>query len=262
MSHNRCCNAVPRPRDASRLGWKAFSSTVQEPSDAGHERKALQVRALVASGSGRYSDPWHPYPETSPLIAAVLDDAGFTVEIDDEVDRAMTRLSAVDLLVVNAGDPWRSEDRSRAPSAAIDGLAAALDRGIGVLAVHAALASLRDYPEWAPAIGAMWVPGSSWHPPGGVTVVRGRSLPDGSAVEDVMVDDEQYLRLQALGRSTTVAEHDVDGERSPAAWARQVGASRIAVDTLGHDARSYESASHRVLMQQLASWVTEPNRIP
>lgn len=222
----------------------------------------MHVRALIASGSGRYADPWHPYAETSPLLAEVLDDTGFTVEIDDEVDRAMTRLSDVDLLVVNAGDPWRAEDRSRAPAAAIDGFQAALDRGIGVLAVHAALASLRDFPEWAPAIGAMWVPGSSWHPPGGPTVVRGLRLPDGSAVEDVVVDDEQYLRLQPLGRSTTVAEHDVDGSRYPAAWVRQVGSSRIAVDTLGHDTRSYESASHRALVRRLANWVTEPNRTP
>lgn len=218
------------------------------------------MKTLIASGSGRYSDPWHPYDRTSPLIADVLTSAGFETTIDDDVDQAMTRLDGVDLLVVNAGDPWRSDQPGGAPRAAIDGLAAALERGVGVIAFHAALASLRDYPDWAPAIGAVWLPGVSWHPPHGRTVVRGLGLPDGSPIQDVDVDDEQYLRLQRLGRSEVVAEHEIDGERSPAAWVREFGGSRVAVDALGHDERSYESASHRVLIAQLAEWVTAPTR--
>ncbi|SKC57750.1 ThuA domain-containing protein [Plantibacter cousiniae] len=212
------------------------------------------MKALIASGSGRYADPWHPYARTSPLIAEVLETAGFAVEIDEDVDRAMTRLEGVEVLVVNAGDPWRSEDQGRTPAAAIDGFAEALGRGVGVLAMHAALASLRDYPDWAPTIGALWLPGVSWHPPMGPTVVRGLASPAGGPLGDIPVDDEQYLRLQPVGRSTTVAEHDVDGERFPAVWVREVGTSRVAVDALGHDERSYASAEHRALLAALARW--------
>ncbi|WP_431030590.1 ThuA domain-containing protein [Plantibacter sp. RU18] len=216
------------------------------------------MKTLIASGSGRYADPWHPYDRTSPLIAEVLSTAGFETTIDDDVDQAMTRLDGVDLLIVNAGDPWRSDQPGDAPCAAIDGLAAALERGVGVIAFHAALASLRDYPEWAPAIGAVWLPGVSWHPPSGRTVIRGLRFPDGAPVHDLEVDDEQYLRLQRLGPSGVVAEHEIDGERFPAAWVREHEASRVAVDALGHDERSYESAGHRALIAQLAQWVTEP----
>lgn len=215
------------------------------------------MKALIASGSGRYADPWHPYATTSPLIADVLGTAGFTVEVDEDVDRAMTRLAGVELLVVNAGDPWRSEDQGSAPAASVDGLAEALDRGIGVLAMHAALASLRDYPDWAPAIGALWLPGVSWHPPMGRNVVRGLTLPDGSPLGDFAVEDEQYLRLQPVGRCAVVAEHDVEGERFPAVWTRTVGSSRIAVDALGHDERSYTSPGHRALLADLARWAAD-----
>lgn len=214
------------------------------------------MRALIASGTGRYEDPWHPFPRTSPLLAGILREGGFDTEID-EVDAAMHRLDGFDLLVVNAGDPWRnSESEESTPAASVDGLREALDRGIGVLAMHCAVASLRDYPEWAPAIGGMWVPGASFHPPAGDTRITGLELPDGTEIADFELFDERYCRLQALGQSTAVAEHEAPAGRESTAWVRQSGRSRIAVDTLGHDERSYDSAGHRAFITALAHWTT------
>ncbi len=213
------------------------------------------MRALIASGTGRYADPWHPFTRTSPRIADVLSESGFDVTIDDDVDRAMRALSEVDLLVVNAGDPWRAEQAGAAPSEdSIHGLAAALERGIGVLAFHCAVASLRDYPEWAAAVGAIWLPGLSHHPPFGRMDVAGTVMPDGGRVRDFTLDDERYCRLQRIGSSQIVATHAGDGSAEPAAWVRDVGPSRIAVDVLGHDERSYDSAGHRSLIDQLSRW--------
>ena len=114
------------------------------------------MRTLIVSGSGRYADPWHPYAETSACMAGLLQDLSHEVAIDEDVDAAMTRLADVDLLVVNAGDPWR-DDPTRLPedSPGPRGFAAALERGMSVLALHSAVATLRDYSEWAPAIGGM-----------------------------------------------------------------------------------------------------------
>ncbi|MDY0908839.1 ThuA domain-containing protein [Microbacterium sp. CFBP9034] len=219
------------------------------------------MRALIASGSDRYADPWHPFARTSALVADVLEESAFDVAIEHDVDLAMGSLAGVDLLVVNAGDPWRAHDQEDPPPAAsIDGFAHALERGIGVLALHCAVSSLRDYPEWAPAIGAMWVPGLSFHPEHGPTQVTGIHLPDGTRIEDFTVSDERYCRLQRIGRSTVVAEHAGTAVAEPTAWVRTVGASRVAVDVLGHDERSYESAGHRLLIRQLARWaVDSPN---
>ena len=46
------------------------------------------MRALIASGSGRYGDPWHPFPETSVLVARILTEAGFDTTVDDDVAAA------------------------------------------------------------------------------------------------------------------------------------------------------------------------------
>ena len=82
------------------------------------------------------------------------------------------------------------------------------------------------------------------------------TLPDGGEVQDFDVYDERYSRLQAIGERHVVAEFDVDGERMPAAWVRTHAASRVAVDVLGHDARSYSSTGHRDLITRLARWST------
>ncbi|MDJ0334069.1 ThuA domain-containing protein [Salinibacterium sp. G-O1] len=216
------------------------------------------MRALIASGTGRYADPWHPFPRTSPILAAALEDRGFIVQIDDDVDHAMRSLDDVDLLVVNAGDPWRNDPGSQPPATSIEGLRAALERGIGVLAMHCAVASLRDYPEWAPAIGAMWVPTLSSHPPADDAHVQGLTMPDGTPVAGFELFDERYCGLQFLGRSVVVAEHEGLVATEPTAWVRHFDASRVAVDVLGHDERAYASPGHLALIGQLASWAAQP----
>ena len=77
-----------------------------DPSQA----QPASPRAVIATGTGRYGDPWHPFSETSARIAALLRDDGWDVTVDDDVDRALAHLDGFDLLVVNAGDPWRNED--------------------------------------------------------------------------------------------------------------------------------------------------------
>ncbi len=213
------------------------------------------MHALIASGAGRYADPWHPFPQTTPLLADILRAADFDVSVDDDVDRALVDLNGVDLLVVNAGDPWREDaEPVAAPSNA--GLEAAVAQGLGILAMHCAVASLRDYASWASLIGAVWLPTVSYHPPLGDTTVTGLKMPDGSAIPDFDLTDERYCRLQQIGPRQVVAEHPGDNSPEPAAWIREHSRTRIAVDVLGHDERSYASPGHRDLLQRLVRWAT------
>lgn len=208
----------------------------------------MAVRTVILSGTERYADPWHPFTETTARLTGILRGIGHDVTVREDVDAAMSSLVDADLVVVNAGDPWRGGERG-ADAAALAAFDAALDRGIGVLAMHCAVASLRDYPRWAGAVGAVWLPTLSFHPPFGRIVV------DVEGGAPFAVEDERYCALQATGDRDVVAWHDGEGgHREPTAWRRVVGRSRVAVDALGHDARSYDAPGHVALVADLATW--------
>ncbi|MGK9146031.1 ThuA domain-containing protein [Plantibacter flavus] len=215
---------------------------------------------LIATGTGRYSDPWHPLETTTQLIANAFAEAGDEVETTDQVDEALTRLADVDVLVVNAADPWRNGEtgRGQAPGAA-DGLSAALARGIGILSIHNAVSSLRDYPEWRAAIGGAWVPGRSGHPelgPATITVTD-EDHDVTSGIETFELVDERYSDLDIDHDVHVLLSHRIDDRVQPAAWTREHLQSRIVVSTLGHDPRSFESPEHRRFLVQAAHWAHE-----
>lgn len=218
--------------------------------------------ALILSGAGRYADPWHPFPDTSAALGGLLTEAGFAVEQSTDVDGSLQRLDGVDLLVVNTGDPWRNGETGRgAPTAALAGLDAALERGIAVLVQHTGVTSLRDYPSWAAAVGAVWLPEISGHPPLTEFEVRltDAGVSTGGLLEgqdDFTLADEQYTFLQRVGPAEVLAEHTHAGEQHPVVWVRRHGKARIAVDLLGHDLRSYDSPEHRRLLHSLVAWLT------
>lgn len=227
------------------------------------------MRALILSGAGRYADPWHPYPETSARLASLVGEAGYDVEVRDDVDAALATLGEdVRLLVVNAGDPDGPDASGvepatgRAAAAAAAGvddgaLEAAIGRGVGMLAMHSAASSLRDYPAFHRAIGGRWEDVVSWHPPFGeahVHVVGNHAIREG--LGDFTVDDERYTSLRLHDVIEPIAEHEEGGFRHPLVWARELGRSRLVYDALGHDTRSYDSAEHRALIERALEWLS------
>ena len=70
------------------------------------------TNALVVSGGGRFSDPWHPFAETSAALRAILRGRGYAVNISDNADAGLATLRSgrlPSLLVLNIG--WYGPDR-------------------------------------------------------------------------------------------------------------------------------------------------------
>jgi type 1 glutamine amidotransferase len=212
------------------------------------------TRSLILSGGGPYADPWHPFAATSERIAGVLTALGHHVEISDLVTERVADLRGWDLIVVNAASGPEAD-----PSAAHDGLMAALDRGLAVLAIHVGACTLLRLPEWESVTGAAWIGGRSMHPKVGpcrIITYPGRH-PICAPVADFDITDERYAYLRTAPDIVPLAAHEHMGELHPLLWARVREKSRIVTDLLGHDERSYDSPEHRQLISRAARWLTQ-----
>jgi uncharacterized protein len=211
------------------------------------------TRSLILSGGGAYADPWHPFAATSVRIAGLLTALGHEVEVSESVADSVADLRGYDLVAVNAAAGPDADT-----SAARAGLAAALDRGIGVLAVHVGGCGLLRLPEWESVTGAAWVAGRTTHPKTGpcriVTYPQRHDIC--APVGDFDLTDERYSWVRTAADVVPLAAHEHAGELHPLLWARTYHGSRVVTDLLGHDERSYDSPAHRELIARAARWLT------
>jgi hypothetical protein len=209
---------------------------------------------LLAGGTPPYVDPWHPFAATSDSLAEVAAGLGWHVERADAVaERLAAGLDDVDVLLVNAPAPETPLEPGLA-DAADAALGAFLDRPVGVLALHIGTTALLGLPRWRSVTGARWVPDVSGHPPLGPCTARG--LDDPRVPGDLELVDERYTDLELTGDRTVLVDYEGEGGRThPLVWAREVGDVRVVADTFGHDPRSFESATHRALLERCLRWV-------
>lgn len=223
--------------------------------------------ALLLSGTGRYSDPWHPFEKTSAAIAGLLEDHGLAVETADDVDSALERLSdpsaSPDLLVVNVGLP-RDGGASPGTEGAQAGLNAWVAGGRPLLALHSSSTSFVDSESWEKALGGHWVRGVSMHPEyGPAQILLEGSFPVG--VPDFTVDDERYSWLRTSADVVVHARHEHEGHLHPLIWSLErpvehpagSATARSFYDALGHDAASYKSPERRELLTRAVDWLLE-----
>jgi hypothetical protein len=231
-------------------------------------------RALILSGGGDYTDPWHPFTETSEALGALVQAAGFEVDPAVQVDRELAALlpdpdapphpfapviapqPVPDVIVLNAG---RGDDPAPPSPAAQAGLLRYLAQGGGLVVLHAATMLWADWPEWERIIGGRWVSGVSWHPDFSAAEVLLRPEPhpvttELASREPFTVYDERYSDLSRLEGNDEAAWHEYSGVRHPLVWTRHYGAARVVVDLLGHDLRSYGSAERRALLIGEVRW--------
>jgi uncharacterized protein len=211
--------------------------------------------ALVVSGGGRFSDPWHPFAQTSAALEEALHDRDYTVTLSDDADDVLARLPTgplPSLLVLNIG--WYGPDRFAEPAA--EGLVAALHAGLPTLLVHSTLTAFPDWPLWAQIAGGGWTYGTTYHPDYGAGVALGNpEHPLTAGLNRLSITDERYTKMWLDEASAVFLEHEEEGQRHPLAWTRTWGASPIVADALGHDAGAYQTEGRRTLLQRELDWL-------
>lgn len=253
---------------------------------------AGRPRVLVLAGRDRYSDPWHDTAATSYRVARALetDPAGAVGEVvvRSTFPDALDDLAGFDLLVVDtAGTPRGPGPRAEraggadgsvvgSASGAVSGsaedaawaplheaLRAYADAGRPVLGLHQSALSFADSPHWERILGGRWVEGRSMHPPiddATFTLVAGDGHPLVAAlaeggVRQVEAFDERYALLDVADDVEVLAVHEHEGRAEPVVWVNRAGGLRVVYDALGHDVRSYDSASRTALLRAEVAWL-------
>ena len=185
------------------------------------------ARVLILSGGGRYSDPWHPFPKTSQIIASALTEAGHEVEVSDRVEQRLSELApgSIDVLITDIGNAaadnvevpaWDEPDPERYATA-MQNLVAYRDSGGALVGVHVSSTAWPDEPEWANFLGGRWVRGTTMHPPLGPASIEviDRDHPVTSGVASFETEDEKYTYLHVHEGVRVLAQHTYEGEPQP-----------------------------------------------
>ncbi len=211
-------------------------------------------RAVLFSGGGDYTDPWHPFTETSAVIADVLRASGFAVLTVMEVEEMGEVLQRDDLLVVNAGGGQQAHPQDDALVSVLAGHPG------GTLALHVAATLFPSSTSWEHRLGGRWVRGRTMHPArGDVRLIRDADVVDDELPDVIDTVDEAYSWLRVSTASRVLYRQDHAGERHPVVWTHVDSGVRAAYCALGHDVESYDSPEVRALVAYLARWAVTPD---
>ncbi|WP_449063880.1 ThuA domain-containing protein [Planomonospora algeriensis] len=214
------------------------------------------ARNLILSGG-----PFHDFPATSAALAETLAEVGVESDVTDDITGGLADAPEYALITVNAlrcrmtpdhlaphRDRWGLELPPQARTALLDHL----ERGGGLLCMHAASICFDDWQGWPRVLGGRWEWPKSHHPPLGWTTVRVHGdHPIVEGLRDFDLVDEVYSDLTILPDVTPLAS----SMGQPLVWARPVRRGRLVYDALGHDTRSYDNPVHRTLLRRAAQWL-------
>lgn len=209
----------------------------------------------MVSGAGPYADDWHDFPATSARTAEIVAELGYTVEISDDVDEALSRPNSR-LVIVNIGRAASPRTRTTA-EAVRTGLAEHLTGGGALLGMHSTITSMTDLPDWRRSFGGAWIQGRTMHPPKGPATLRrtGTDHPVSADSPTISVIDERYSYLETEPDIDVLYTHQHDDLSHPVVWARRQGEARVVYDALGHDTTSFDSPDHRALLRRAVAWL-------
>lgn len=212
------------------------------------------MSALLLGGTGRWTDPWHPFADTNRALVDTAADAGVPLTPVHDVDQALERFASgplPDLVVWNLGLP---RDDQPVPLPGADaGFRRLLHSTVPMLALHVSSTSFAGDPDWERALGGVWVRGVTMHPPSGPCTVRvvDAGHPVTAGLEDFALDDERYSYQRVSPDVRVLVDHAHEGRTHPLVWVHErAGGGRTVYSGLGHAAASFESASHRRLLRQ------------
>lgn len=254
------------------VAWLAVSSIdAAEPAS---------VRVLILDGQNN-----HDWRSTTPVLRAILVEAGFAVEVatvpaeDPERERFAPSLEAYDVVLGNYSDIGGPP----APRTLFDNLTQWVADGGGFVAVHAATAGFEHLPEYVRMTGLGWGNaqrgdrlvvdghGNVLRTPKGEGPGTGHGGPDrlievttwgdhpiiSGLPRQWQVRDELWFAARGPAEGLTVLATGYapqTEQNEPILWTVDYGQGRVFVHLLGHDANTMRDVSFRTTLVRGCQW--------
>lgn len=212
--------------------------------------KPSPVRTLMLVGGVH-----HDYDNLSASLANRLNKQGILCDVITDLNRFAALVPQdYDVLIINTClEKGLAVEQQKA-------IVSLVHEGVGLVAVHCALWSFQDWPEWRKMIGGLVLK----HDPFGefvVSIVDRRHPIAMNVPEEFKVTDEAYWVEQRTPDIHTIAQttakHGGRNTLEPQAWTTRYAGGRIFVTTLGHDARVQEHPAFLQLLTNGVQWAAQ-----
>ena len=210
----------------------------------------------------------HDLPANAGRVADIRAGVGFESSVRPDFEAALGELDELrpDLLTVYVlrwrmlaarfEEARRHGEAYTLPDAGRRAIVSHLARGGGVLALHCAVISFDDWPEWREILGGAWNWERSGHQELGPALVEVRvpEHPLVAGLDDFELVDEIYSFLDVAPDVEPLLTSSNGGADHPMLWTREAAGGRVAYDALGHDLRSFDSREHQTILRRAACW--------
>ncbi|NLP10300.1 ThuA domain-containing protein [bacterium] len=214
-------------------------------------------RILILTGSNN-----HDWRSTTEALIKLYQNNGFpSVTVLQDPQALAEKLASCDVLVSNwnswpevTGRPWGAKSE--------EAFITFIRQGGGLVLLHAASATLQDWPEFQRMAGATWQLGRTGH--GRIhsfQVVMADTLhpvTQGLAAFDITDELWHHMALQpdihVLCRAFSAPEHKGSGQYEPVALVTHFGKGRCFYSVLGHDVQAMSSPGWQKLMLRGTEW--------
>jgi len=211
------------------------------------------IRVLVVTGGHGFEEP--QFREMWKSLAGI--DA---VLLDQKDGAAFSDVSAwpYDVIVLYNFNQKMPEKEGA-------NLVSLLEKGVGLVIMHHAVAAYPDWPEYRKILGGRYYLKDEEE--GGVKHARcqwkegvdieARPVPGHPVTEGVpkfVVNDETYKGYSVDEGNQILLTSDTSGSQKEIGWAREYRNARVFFIQLGHGHDAYENANYRKLVSQAIAW--------
>jgi len=222
-----------------------------------------KIIVLLLSGKNN-----HNWEATTPVIQKILEENGkFTVTIINSPEKLNPdELEKFDVILSNWSD-FPNITGHRWPIPLENAFLNFVSSGKGFVAIHAASATLQDWPDFQQIVGGTWELGTTAHGPIHTFKVKptNHNHPITKGLKEFYIKDELWHKtkfqpnIEVLFDAFSSLENGGSGNREPLGITTKYGKGRCFYNLLGHDERTMKNNAWKTLLLRSVEWAGTGN---